>query len=260
MMENCARGIAQHSGKLDSIDDRFEGSGDDLAAICSIRRIGIKNEFVGRFSVADAKRAQLWGKAGPWSLYPKDMLKKKASARALRDAFGDVLIGLQIKEDIEDLPPEKREAVNPNPVHDPLIDALPKDDVVDAEFTTEIPERICDVEIPQATNSGAPAMRAAIQPEEPCADLEELKPAGPKEIVGEIQIFSDSKNNPSKFYTIKINGLWFGGSKSNKDLVVAKKFFDEKKRAKYRFFYTETPWEKDGKSGVNNTVVGIEGI
>ncbi len=219
------------------------------------------NHVIGRFSVADAKRAILWNKAGSWTLYPNDMLRHKASARAHKMTFNDILIGLPIKEDIEDLPQEKRESVNPNPVHDPLIDALPKDNIVDVEFkegmTLNPGERVTvlDANVSPSENlSNIPI------PEEPCADLEALKPAGPKEIIGEIQIFSDSKNNPAKFFTLKINGLWFGGSKSNKDLIVAKKFFDEKKRPKYRFQYTEVPWESNGKSGVNNTIVAIESI
>ncbi len=303
MMENCARGIAQHSGKLESIEDRFEGTGDDLTAICTVHRAGIKNTFIGRFSVADAKRAKLWDKEGPWKLYPKDMLKKKASARALRDAFGDVLIGLPIKEDIEDLPPEKREAVNLNPVHDPLIDALP-DTIVDAEFTTENhdvspSENLSKIPTVESTG-GASAMRAAIQSmrdaikppvvrevDESVLNRDNAQPAqrgntttpcpnnlptvallnrhmaqaqGPKSIEGEIQRFVDSKNNPAKYFTIQMGGKWFGGAKSIGALCAARDEFEAKKRIYYRIYYTETPYESNGKSGMNNTIVGIEEI
>ncbi len=128
IMDKCARGLALSSGKAASIDDRFEGSNDDLTAICTIHRFmqGMtQTAFTGRFSVADAKRAGLWGKAGPWTNYPKDMLSHKASARALNAGFADVLIGLPVFEDIQDLPPERKLSENPNPVEDPLMKQVP---------------------------------------------------------------------------------------------------------------------------------------
>jgi hypothetical protein len=52
--------------------------------------------------VADAKRAGVWGKAGPWTQYPKRMLGIRARSFALRDVFPDVLGGLDIREEVED--------------------------------------------------------------------------------------------------------------------------------------------------------------
>jgi hypothetical protein len=62
------------------------------------------------FSVADAKKASLWGKAGPWSNYPKRMLQMRARSWALRDAFPDVLRGIGIKEEQHDIPPAPAKA------------------------------------------------------------------------------------------------------------------------------------------------------
>ncbi len=124
------------------------------------------------------------------------------------------------------------------------------------------------------SNLGAQSMRDAInppvqqqsapapqnQPTEPCADLEEQQAQGPKSIEGEIQRFVDSKNNPAKYFTIQMGGKWFGGAKSLPSLVAAKVDFDAKKRIWYRLYYTEKPFESNGKSGINNTICGIEAI
>lgn len=54
------------------------------------------------FGIEDAKKANLWGKAGPWTQYPKRMLQMRARSFALRDAFADVLKGLNMREEVED--------------------------------------------------------------------------------------------------------------------------------------------------------------
>jgi hypothetical protein len=59
------------------------------------------------FTIEDAKRANLWGKAGPWTQYPPRMLQMRARGFALRDKFADVLKGLILAEEAMDLPPEK---------------------------------------------------------------------------------------------------------------------------------------------------------
>lgn len=71
-------------------------------AICKVKRKG-EPEQVRTFSEADAKQAGLWGKAGPWKLYPERMLKMRARGFALRDVFADLLHGLQSAEEEEDI-------------------------------------------------------------------------------------------------------------------------------------------------------------
>ncbi len=53
-------------------------------------------------SKEDAKKAGLWGKAGPWSQYPKRMLQMRARSFALRDKFADALSGLIMAEEAQD--------------------------------------------------------------------------------------------------------------------------------------------------------------
>jgi hypothetical protein len=56
------------------------------------------------FSTADAKRAGLWAKSGPWTQYPDDMLMWRAVARACKRYFSDVLLGLTLVEEAQDYP------------------------------------------------------------------------------------------------------------------------------------------------------------
>lgn len=57
-----------------------------------------------RFSVEDAKKANLWGKSGPWTQYTGRMLMLRARSWAIRDAVPGCLKGMQIREEVEDYP------------------------------------------------------------------------------------------------------------------------------------------------------------
>jgi hypothetical protein len=78
---------------------------DDTAASCAFRRRGSEALIVRVFSVADAKKAHLWGKSGPWQEYPSRMLMMRARGFAARDAFPDVLRGFTTTEEANDIPP-----------------------------------------------------------------------------------------------------------------------------------------------------------
>lgn len=87
------------------VAEHMDGSGDKLRAVCSVQRRGC-SPVVRSFSVSDAKRAQLWGKAGPWAQYPERMLQMRARSFACRDAFPDALRGLRSAEECADIPVE----------------------------------------------------------------------------------------------------------------------------------------------------------
>lgn len=72
-------------------------------ATCTITRRG-KSPVVRTFSYADAKKAGLWGKSGPWTNYPKRMLTMRARGFAARDAFPDKLKGIISAEEAADYP------------------------------------------------------------------------------------------------------------------------------------------------------------
>lgn len=99
-------GLCRVSPLCEDIAERIEGEGDNLTAVCTAKRRGATPVTV-RFSVADAKRAGLWGKTGPWQQYPQRMLQMRARGFALRNAFPDLLKGLITAEEARDIPPAK---------------------------------------------------------------------------------------------------------------------------------------------------------
>jgi hypothetical protein len=94
--------IVKGSGLLEKIVEDVS----DTSATCTVKRRG-EAEVARTFSMEDAKRAGLAGKQGPWAQYPKRMLQMRARAWALRDVFPDVLRGVFIGEEAQDLPREK---------------------------------------------------------------------------------------------------------------------------------------------------------
>lgn len=79
-----------------------EGEGDQMVAHCVATRPDNGEEIARRFTVAQAKKAGLWGKTGPWTQYPERMLQMRARALALRDGCADMLRGIQVREEVED--------------------------------------------------------------------------------------------------------------------------------------------------------------
>lgn len=83
------------------IKETIEGEGDARTAVCVVCRRG-QEPTIARFSVADAKRAGLWGK-NVWASYPDRMLQMRPRGFALRDAFADALKGLISAEEARDI-------------------------------------------------------------------------------------------------------------------------------------------------------------
>lgn len=79
---------------------------DGNTATCRVKRKG-EAEHVVTFSMEDAMKAGLAGKQGPWTQYPKRMRQMRARAFALRDVFPDVLRGMPIAEEVQDIPTER---------------------------------------------------------------------------------------------------------------------------------------------------------
>ncbi len=106
-----ALGLVQGSGKLEWIRETISGDDDARTATCAVKRFNDAEVKTATFSVKDAKAAGLWKKAGPWTQYPDRMLKMRARSWALRDGFSDVLRGLSVTEEVQDIPqaPEKTE-------------------------------------------------------------------------------------------------------------------------------------------------------
>ncbi len=96
--------ICQNAPDFEDIIETF--CEKTMTATCTIKRKG-KADLTRNFSKDDAVKAGLWGKAGPWTTYPKRMLQMRARGFALRDAYSNLLKGLISVEEAEDYPEEK---------------------------------------------------------------------------------------------------------------------------------------------------------
>jgi hypothetical protein len=98
-----AIGLVRASGLLEDFEEGLNGEGDKRVAYCKVKRKGEKKVLERTFSWEDAKKAGLTTKTGTWQQYPNRMLIMRARAFALRDQFADVLRGLSIREEMEDV-------------------------------------------------------------------------------------------------------------------------------------------------------------
>jgi len=79
-----------------------EGFADGIATCTVIRPDGTR--ITRTFTEADAKKAGLMNKPGPWQQYPQRMLAMRARAYAARDGASDALSGLYVAEELADAP------------------------------------------------------------------------------------------------------------------------------------------------------------
>jgi hypothetical protein len=159
-----AIGLVRASGKCEWIKERMDGEGEGRIAVCEVKRKGEHEPTIGRFSVKDAQTAGLWTKTGPWKQYPERMLKMRARAFALRDAFADVLRGLGIAEEVQDFQPIRDiTPTSPQPPRPPAppsatveqIDVITADGEV-VEAVQEVDEREIVTETGEATDAIIP--------------------------------------------------------------------------------------------------------
>lgn len=106
---------------------------DDDVATCTVKRKhadGSVEEVTRTFSMAQAQRAGLANKSGPWKQYPERMLQHRARGNALRDSFPDVLNGMITAEEANDYPeaaptaPESMKDVTPPPQSPPSLSEI----------------------------------------------------------------------------------------------------------------------------------------
>lgn len=123
-----------------SVQESVEGEGDNRVSVCVVHRQGDAPKVV-RFGVADAKRAGLWSKQGPWTQYPDRMLQMRARGFALRDAFPDKLRGLVSAEEAGDYTLEAAGISAAPPVPDEAPNTPPQTrDSINAEFPMSAPQ------------------------------------------------------------------------------------------------------------------------
>lgn len=97
--------LVRASGLLEDIQEEIERDKEGVPtfAFCKVKRAGQASWVARGFTRAEAMKAGLWNKAGPWTQYPQRMLQMRARSWALRDAFADVLRGLQQTEEVTDM-------------------------------------------------------------------------------------------------------------------------------------------------------------
>lgn len=148
-------------------------SEDGTEAVCTITRPNGR-KVTRTFGVEDAKAASLKDKAGPWKQYPRRMLQMRARSWACRDGAADVLRGMFLREEAEDIGPEAARDITPERV-DPLIAAAAA-----AKLAQHREE--------QAQAAGA-RMRAAIAEEEQ-DEKDTASPAPPQDLAHEVLTFA----------------------------------------------------------------------
>lgn len=101
-----AMALIQNSGNLVKAKEWMEGvSGTpDWTAHCELWRKDQDESYHRTFTWAQAQKANLVSKPGPWITYPVRMMQMRARAYALRDGFADALYGLSIGEEVRDIP------------------------------------------------------------------------------------------------------------------------------------------------------------
>lgn len=109
--------LVQASGLLLDHEEDVEGEGDERFGYCRMVRKGRATPYMKKFSIADAKRAGLWGR-NVWKGYPDVMLVARARSACMRAAFPDVLKGVITREEAADYPPEEEQAKEARPTSD----------------------------------------------------------------------------------------------------------------------------------------------
>ena len=157
--------LVQASAAFDGIEETIE----DGAAVCTVKRRGMK-PVVRVFTIDDAKRAGLWGKTGPWQQYPSRMLQMRARSWALRDAFADVLRGIQCAEEARDIP-EVIDVTPPAALPEPK--AASKAEQVLAKVKAKRP-KAAEPEQPAAEPQAEAAAEQQTEPEVDRSRIEEI--------------------------------------------------------------------------------------
>lgn len=155
-------GVVEASGKLADIDEGVTGEGLARHGWCTVQRVGRKPRTF-TFSMADAAKANLAGKRGPWTEYPDRMLLARARTFALRDVFPDVLLGLAYSVDeLQDIPPEQARDITPPKVEPPTPPPPPPPQVPKPAIKVKVPGGWDPVQFSQDNGLDA-ALREAME-------------------------------------------------------------------------------------------------
>lgn len=111
--------VARGSGKVESYNEQVTGEGMAMKAVVTVKRKG-EDAVTGEFTANDAKTAGLWGKGGPWTLFPKRMLTMKARNYVLRAVFADLFLGMEYSaEELTEVAEAKQATARPSNSNEP---------------------------------------------------------------------------------------------------------------------------------------------
>ena len=167
-------GLCRQSPLCEDVVETLEGVGDNRTAVCVATRRG-STPTTTRFSVADAKKAGLWGKAGPWTQYPDRMLQMRARSFSLRDAFPDLLRGLKAVEELRDTPPDtfRGTTVDASPAPTPRSPPPPASSARQA-INDEIPDRVMNAPPPPKRRTARDFLTELAATLDACQTIEEV--------------------------------------------------------------------------------------
>lgn len=101
MMIEAIQALVLKSGLLAAMKQEYDAA--KMIATCTVTRKDTGLTVSASFSKEEAILAKLWGKEGSaWSTYPARMLAIRARGWALRDAFSDVINGMEAYEELKD--------------------------------------------------------------------------------------------------------------------------------------------------------------
>lgn len=217
-------GIVRGSGLLTKISETVSENGQ--VATCYITRRG-EDPVCRTFTMDEAKKAGLLGKQGPWQSYPKRMLQMRARAFALRDVFPDILRGIGIAEEIEDIGRTEASVVV---VEEPktLGTAAVKESLKAAVKTEKVAETVVETEV--ADEEPAPVEDAEPETESKATEpVEEVDPDAGKDFGtiwrGKLKGIAE----PAKTVAKKLFAAW-----TISDLDSLKTIVDEAVKMKYK--------------------------
>jgi hypothetical protein len=110
--------VTSHPSFEDAIEDIT-----DTAAKVTLKRKG-RTPVTVTFTKADAEKAGLWTKEGPWKTYPKRQLMWRARTFAARDLFPDALKGMVSAEEAMDYTDGPTIDAQPTPA--PVLQTAPQ--------------------------------------------------------------------------------------------------------------------------------------
>jgi len=93
--------LVRGSGLLEDFREDFHEP--SMTATCTAKRKDQPTPIVRTFSLAEGQKAGLTNRDTPWRTYPKRMIQMRARAFTLRDGFADVLKGIAVAEEQQDV-------------------------------------------------------------------------------------------------------------------------------------------------------------